>query len=74
MLNSCKIWNTFNKDVFEKNKINNRLGYIIPGEEANTDLSTSVAFVTISNFENVYPPKYRQKYRFVIFKIGYFHF
>ena len=45
MFKSCKIWNSFNKDVFEKNKINNRFGYIIPGEEANTDLSTSVGFI-----------------------------
>ena len=42
---SCKIWNTIGKDIFEKNKINNSLGYIIPGEEVNSDLSTSIAFV-----------------------------
>ena len=42
---ACKIWNNFAKDVLEKNKINSTLGYIIPGEQANSDLSTSVAFM-----------------------------
>ena len=42
---SCKIWNVFVKEVFEKNKINNIVGYIIPGEVANSDLSASVAFI-----------------------------
>ena len=45
LFKSCKIWNTFAKDVLEKNKINGSLGYIVPGEEANSDLSTSVAFI-----------------------------
>ena len=45
MSKSCKIWNEFAKDDFEKNKINNSIGYIIPGEEANSELSASVAFI-----------------------------
>ena len=40
-----KIWNILAKDALEKNKINSSLGYIIPGEQANSDLSTSVAFI-----------------------------
>ena len=42
---SCKIWNTLVKDILEKNKINDNVGYIIPGEQVNSDLSASVAFV-----------------------------
>ena len=42
---SCKIWNALAKDIFVKNKINSSLGYIIPGEETNSDLSTSTAFI-----------------------------
>ena len=45
LFKSCKIWNTFAKDILEKNKINGSLGYIIPGEEANSDLSASVVFI-----------------------------
>ena len=45
LFKSCKIWNTFVKDILEKNKINGTLGYIIPGEEANSDLSASVVFI-----------------------------
>ena len=41
----CKIWNTFAKDIFEKNRININRGYIIPGEEANSDLSASVTII-----------------------------
>ena len=45
---SCKIWNVFAKDFFEKNKINSSMiGYIIPGEEANLDLSASIAFIKV---------------------------
>ena len=40
LFKSCKIWNTFAKDIFEKNKININRGNVIPGEEANSDLST----------------------------------
>ena len=42
---ACKIWNTFAKDIFTKNKINDRVGYIIPGEGENSDLSTSTSFI-----------------------------
>ena len=45
LFKSCKIWNTFAKDIFEKNKININRGYIIPGEEANSDLSASVTIM-----------------------------
>ena len=45
IIKCCKIWNTLAKDVFAKNKINERMGYIIPGEEANSDLSSSVSFI-----------------------------
>ena len=40
LFKSCKIWNTFAKEIFEKNEININRGYIISGEEANSDLST----------------------------------
>ena len=42
---SSKIWNTFATDIFEKNKININRRYIIPGEEANSDLSASVTII-----------------------------
>ena len=42
---SRKIWNTIGKDILETNIINNSLGYIVPREGENSDLSTSVAFV-----------------------------
>ena len=45
LFKSCKIWNTFAKDIFEKNRININRGYIIPGEEANSDLSASVTII-----------------------------
>ena len=45
LFKSCKIWNTLAKDVLEKNKINCSLGYVIPGEEANSDLSAFVVFI-----------------------------
>ena len=45
LFKSCKIWNTFAKDIFEKNKININRGYIIPGEDANSDLSASVSIM-----------------------------
>ena len=38
LFKSCKIWNTFAKNIFEKNKININRGYIIHREEANSDL------------------------------------
>ena len=45
LFKSCKIWITFAQDIFEKNKININLGYIIPGEEANSYLSASVTII-----------------------------
>ena len=39
------IWNFFVNDVLVSNKINENIGYIIPGETSNSDLSSSIAFI-----------------------------
>ena len=44
-MKACAIWNFFINDVLSKNTINNQMGYIIPGEEQNSDLSASISFV-----------------------------
>ena len=45
LVKCCKIWNTFAKGVLEKSRINQKHCYITPGEEENSDLSTTVAFI-----------------------------
>ena len=42
---SCQIWNFFISDVIKKNEINKAKGYIIPGEQENSDISASISFV-----------------------------
>ena len=44
-MKACTIWNFFINGVLSKNAINNDVGYIIPGEEKNSDLSASISFV-----------------------------
>ena len=42
---ACAIWNFFINDVLSKSIINKDVGYIIPGEEQNSDLTTPISFV-----------------------------
>ena len=44
-MKACTIWNFFINDVLSKNTISKYVGYIIPGEEENSDLSASISFV-----------------------------
>ncbi len=45
-MKACVIWNFFINGVLSKNTINNDVGYIIPGEENNSDkLSASISSI-----------------------------
>ena len=45
VMKACAIWNFFINDILSKSTINNHVGYIIPGEEENSDLWASISFV-----------------------------
>ena len=42
---ACKIWNFFISGVLTQNDVNEKTGYIIPGEKANSDISASIFVV-----------------------------
>ena len=41
---SSTLWNDITDDVFETNEPNSYVGYIVPGERQNSDLSAALSF------------------------------
>ena len=44
LFKSSILWNDITNDVFEKNILNSSVGYIVPGENKNSDLSAALGF------------------------------